>query len=276
MHDRGNNMPTEPNNKGYAPPPMTARVSPAAPEVRTAAVIANISAYELPVKPRGVVNQQDVPCCVSCALAAAMEVIHPTWPSLAPLFHYYVTRYENVGADSSGALMLDRAIGTLTNQGICKHDLHPQPYTAMAAEQKPSHEAYLDGVNRRIPRRGGRFFLYRQFTGTSRVAWIRGQLRQNCPIVIGLRLPKGYPDSLGGPKGYNHWANSRSYSWRDPENPEPQAGGHCVVVLGYDDELPGFKIQDSQGKGKFDKGCWWMGYRVADSEVVQEVYSLVT
>lgn len=258
-------MAMEPDNKGYARPPITANVSPAAAAVRAAAILASMSAYQLPVKPRTVAEQKDVPCCVSCALGAGMEVVHPAWPPLAPLFHYYVTRYDNDGADSSGFLILDRAIGTLTNQGICRRDLHPVPYTLEAAAQKPSQDAYSDGANRRILRRGGPFFLYRQFAGTSRVAWIRDQLRQNCPVVIGLRLPMEYPDSF----------RKRNFEWQDPEDPRPQFGGHCVAILGYDDTLPALRIQDSQGAGKFDGGRWWMGYRVADSQVVEEVYSLV-
>ena len=255
----------EPADRGYAPPSVTAGVSPAATDARLASILANISAYHIQVKPRAVVDQQDVPCCVSCALGAAMEVIHPEWPPLAPLFHYYVARYDNGGANSGGSLTLDRAIGALTSPGICSYDLHPLPYTIGATAQEPSPEAYTDAITRRITRRNGRFFLYRSFTGTSRVAWIRDQLRQNCPVVIGFRLPTGYPDSF----------LDRRFNWQDPEDPRPETGGHCVVMLGYDDTLPALRIQDSQGTGRFERGFWWMGYRVADSQVVEEVYSLV-
>ncbi len=251
-------------NKGYSPPPIVATISPAAPLARVAAVLANISFYILPVRPRAVLDQRDVPCCVSCALGAAMEVVHPAWPPLAPLFHYYVTRYDNGDYNSDGFLNLGDAIGTLTNQGICKHDLHPQPYTLDAAAQRPSQVAYTDAIGRRILRRGYHF-QYRQPWGTSRVDWIRQQLRQNCPVVVGLRLPTGYPDSFLNQK----------FEWQDPETSNPQSSGHCVLVLGYDDTLPALKVQDSQGPGKFEAGCWWMGYRVADSQVVQEVYSLI-
>jgi hypothetical protein len=193
-----------------------------------------------------------------------MEVVHPEWPRLAPLFHYYVTRYDNGRADSTGSVTLADAIVTLTNQGVCRHDLHPLPYTLNAAERKPSESAYGDVLDRRILRRGY-FFLYRQFTGTSRAAWIREQLRQNCPVVVGLRRPEGYPDKF----------LDRKFEWQDPENPAPQQGGHCVLILGYDDTRTALRIQDSQGAARFDGGRWWMGYRVADSIVVEEAYSLI-
>jgi C1A family cysteine protease len=99
------------------------------------------------------------------------------------------------------------------------------------------------------------------------VAWIRDQLRQNCPVVIGLHAPEPtyYPDKFPDKKN----------EWQDPENPKPSSNGHCIVALGYDDTRLALKIQDSHGSRRFDLGCWWMGYRVADSQVVREVYSLV-
>jgi hypothetical protein len=258
-------MPSEPKDLGYAPPSMATSVSPAAANVRAAAIMSNLSAYQLPNKPRAVVDQQNVPCCVSCALAAAMEVAHPTWPLLAPLFHYFVTRYDNLGADSNGFLTLESAVGTLTNQGICRYDIHPMPYTEDASKKKPAHTAYTDGLLHRIARRGY-FFLYRRCTATSPVAWIRDQLRQNCPVVIGLNVPAEYPDKF--PK-------EKKFEWQDPENPKPSPIGHCVVALGYDDFRQVLLIQDSKGSHKFNRGCWWMGYRVVDSQVVKDVYSFV-
>jgi hypothetical protein len=51
--------------------------------------------------------------------------------------------------------------------------------------------------------------------------------------------------------------------------------GHCVLAFGYDDSRQVLHIQDSQGEDAFDGGRWWMGYRVVDSTVVQEVYRLI-
>jgi hypothetical protein len=257
-------MPPESHMMGYLPPLMTASLSPAAANARGAAINANYSSYHIPVKPHSVVNQGKLPCCVSCAISVAMEVIHPEWPSLAPLFHYYVTRYDNGGADPDGFLVLDSAIATLTDQGICRLNLHPLPYTIDAAAKKPSPEAYADGLNRRLLRKGF-FFQYEQCLETSRVAWIRERLRKNFPVVVGLRLPNSYPDKF----------LDNTFSWQDPEPSRFSPGsGHCVVVLGYDDLRYALRIQDSLGKGRFDGGCWWLGYRVVDSSMVQEVYSL--
>jgi hypothetical protein len=34
------------------------------------------------------------------------------------------------------------------------------------------------------------------------------------------------------------------------------------------------KIVDSRGRSSFDKGMWWMGYRVLDSHFVFQAYAL--
>jgi hypothetical protein len=253
-------MPSEPKDLGYAPPSMTATVSPAASYARAAAITANPSAYMLPVKPRTVLDQREVQCCVSCALGIAMELANPSRPQLAPLFHYYVTRHGG-GADSGGLLRLNSAIRTLISKGICRYTLHPMPYTPVEAEKPPSPEAYEDGHKHRILPQDG----YRKCLSTSRVAWIRDMLlRKSSPVVLGLRLPRGYPDSFLNPK----------FEWRDPEDSELSSSRHCVLVLGYDDIRQALRIQDSRGNGRFEHGCWWMGYRVIDSQVVEEAICL--
>src|ERR1035441_9935000 len=98
---------------GLALAPLTATVSPAAPIVLSAAVAANPKSYEIATRPRCVIDQGSLLCCVSCALASAMEATNPYWPAMAPLFHYYVTRFENAGADTDGSLHLDSGLATL-------------------------------------------------------------------------------------------------------------------------------------------------------------------
>jgi hypothetical protein len=193
-----------------------------------------------------------------------MEILNPNWPSLAPLFHYYVTRYEDGGANSEGFLYLDNSLTTLTTKGICKQDLHPQPYTSAGAAAKPSPDAYSDAANRALGRRG-HHFRYVPASGPSNVAWMREQLGQDRPVVIGIQLPVTYPSSFLNAK----------FEWLDPDNSARSISGHCVLGIGYSDARQAIHIQDCHGSGRFDQGCWWMGYRVADSSMVQGAYSLI-
>lgn len=248
---------------GYSIPDTSPTVSSAASAVRSAAVLANTASYALPVCARRVVDQKDLECCVSCALGAGMEIINASWPALSPLFHYYVTRYELSGADQDGFLYLQNALQSLATVGICSNALHNMPFTSPGAQTKPASAAYDDAKGRALARRGVRN-RYASCSSTSVVAWARDQLRRNCPVVIGLRLPMGYPSTF---------LNSR-FEWVDP-NLQASDSGHCVIVIGFSDVRQALRIQDSRGSKMFDGGQWWMGYQVADSAVVREAYCLL-
>lgn len=253
-----------PASPGLALRAIAPNVSPAAGAVRVADVSANVGTYEIARRPKSLVDQLNLPCCVSCSLSAAMETLDASWPALAAMFHYHVTRFDNRGADSSGFLYLEDGLATLTNNGVCRQDLHIAAFTDQGAEQAPSATAYSDGATRALGRRMLRP-RYQKTDQASRVAWAREQLRQDRPVVIGLRLPSTYMDGF----------LDATYAWTDPNKFALSGTGHCVLAFGYDDAKQAVHIQDSKGKNKFDQGCWWMGYRVMDSFVVQDAYCLL-
>jgi hypothetical protein len=247
-------------NQGYAPPPATPSVPAVAPLIRVAAVSSSVSSYELPVKSRSVIDQNNLPCCVSSALGAATEIMNPNWPAVAPLFHYYVARYNDGQADDRGFLYLSGGLQTLTIRGICRLDLHNEPYTAPGAASPPTGDAYTDARVRAAALR----LRCMQASGASKSAWTREQLSLNRPVVLGIRLPMGYPGNFLNPNF--EWLNTRKAA----------IGNHCVLAIGYNDARQAIHIQDSRGPGSFDKGCWWMGYLVVDSGFVLDAYSLLS
>lgn len=256
-------MSVEPTSPGYALPEVTASLSPAAPLARAATLRNNVSSHELR-KSRVIIDQGKLPSCVSSALAAALEVLNAGWPRLAPLFHYYVTRHERSGANSKGFLYLKNSLTTLDKVGICKHELHQVPFDEAGSRSKPTAAAYADALTRAFDDRDF-FKRFRGPGGPSRAVWMREQLRQDRPVIVGFQLPAGYDSRT--------FLNPR-FEWLNPH--VPLAGiGHCVLVRGYDDLRQAFHIQDCHGAGEFEQGCWWMGYRVADSNIVQEVYCLI-
>jgi hypothetical protein len=100
--------------RGFVLSPLSARSPAATPVLRALAVSAMLNDFTVLVGPRSFGDQGEVKCCVSCALAGAMEIIHPDWPSLAPLFHYYVTRVVDNEDDGAGGIALDGALTTRT------------------------------------------------------------------------------------------------------------------------------------------------------------------
>jgi hypothetical protein len=249
--------------QGYALPEIAHEPSAAAPMARLAAIGANTGKYELQTKPRVVIDKQGLPCCVSCSLSSALETLYADYPPLSPLFHYYVTRVDNHGADANGFLFLESGLSTLLSNGICTQKLHSVPFQLPDALTKPSSDAYADALGRSLAATGAR---YLPIGGLSNAAAIRTELSQDHPVLIGIQLPVGYPD----PRAF---LNPR-LEWLNPGLPR-SSDGHCVLAIGYDDSRAAFHIQDNRGPNSFEGGCWWMGYRVADSSVVQEAYSLI-
>jgi hypothetical protein len=190
-----------------------------------------------------------------------MEVLNPSWQELAPLFHYYVTRFERFGADSNGALGLDVALQTLANDGICLNELHHPLFEADGMATRPAPPAFVDGQQRRLAR-NGLLPRYRALLGPSRTVQFRDELKQDRPVIVGFTLPGGYPDSF----------LSARTEWTDPTAP-PSEKHHCALIVGFNDARRAFQIHDSQGESAFDQGRWWMGYSIVDSGFVKASYS---
>lgn len=254
-------MTSPPFRTGAAIRAVAAKVDPAARFGLAAGVAAGPRRYEIPALHR-VYDQGALPACVSCALSVAMESLHPSGPELSPVFHYHVTRYENDGADSDGALFVERGLATLAKQGICRHELHLQPSTDGGAAAPPSQDARDDGLSRKLQRRG-RLWPWKIVSGVSRAGAIRDELDRDRPVAITFRLPATYPGSF---------LDAR-FEWTDP-SVALALNAHCVLVVGYSDSRAVLRIQDSRGSGSFDGGFWWMGYGIAESSIVLSAHCL--
>lgn len=253
-------MPEELIATGLAKKAMVASVSAAAAYARESEITANPGHHEINVQPTSTPDQGNLPCCVSCSLAAALETLNASNPALSALFHYHVTRYDHGLSDSEGFISIDDGFSTIRANGICRLDLHDPAFTDSGMAITPSSEAYSDGRTRawlRSPH-------YRTPDSLSRAAWARSQILNNLPVVIGFRLPASYPNDF----------LDANLEWADPSRFPDGANLHCVIAVAFDDVRRCLQIQDWRGDSSFDQGRWWMGYTVMDSTVVQDVYSL--
>jgi len=252
-------QPNQPRSTGFAAPHAAPAPSAAAADLRRAAIASMPRALSLGA-PRRVVDQGPVNCCVSCALTSAMELLHPAWPSLAPLFHYFVARFEERGADAKGFLRLQESLVTLLRHGVCDEGKHQRAFTEQDIARGPTSDARSDARQRRP--RFPQFF--RHLSGPSWVNAVRDELRMMRPVVMGIRLPMNYPE---------RFLDARQ-EWTDPASPGLSDTGHCLLVTGFDDTKTALRIHDSQGN-RFDQGSWWMGYRVVDGGAVIQACSIM-
>src|ERR1700732_5276107 len=77
-------------------------IVPVAPAVATSLAVSTAASVDFPPSwslggTRRILDQRDIPCCVSCAIAAAAESANAPWAALSPLFHYFVTRTQVMG-----------------------------------------------------------------------------------------------------------------------------------------------------------------------------------
>ena len=258
-----------------ARPPTFGRAFTGAPvSASPAAALLRASALgrpreELLPHPERVFDQSDVNCCVSCAIASAMEILNPEWPDLAPLFHFWVARFDAIGAaDPHGNLYLDGGLQVATSDGVCRYrdhsaEEHGAAFTHSGAQVQPRLSAYTDARQRRLPRLGP-YPGYRKITGGSRYNQIKGLIDGGQPALLGLILPRAYPKDFLDSSG----------RWLDPEVPGDNVYRHCVLATGYNDAKSALRVLDSRGPDEFDHGSWWIGPRVVDSSAVEEVFAL--
>lgn len=211
--------------------------------------------------PRRVLDQGEVPCCVSCAIAAAGESANPGWAALAPLFHYFVTRTEVMRVSSSQAVDLELidAAASMERFGICLDNLHHPPMNLDGMAVEPVPAARADASRRSLP-------PLSVFPPVSRIELLSDQCRElewkralltGKPIVAGIDLPANYSRSM-----------SRASAQSGRLGPS-----HAVLIIGYRDSERAFIVHDSRGPRWFLGGQWWMPYSFAESGFVFQAYS---
>jgi hypothetical protein len=240
---------------------------PIAPAVSNSTSVATAVAVVLPPScllpgPRRVLDQREVPCCTSCAIAAAAESANVSWTTLSPLFHYFVARVDVAHGSPSqmSNLTLEDAMRAIAEVGICLEAFHGVTMDAPGVCVRPSDDARRDALARRLPPVSVFPPIPRIEpigNGNRTLDWKRALLTGK-PIVAGIDLPDGYDRTMtrasttGGRLG----------------------ASHAVAILGYRDSEQAFVVHDSRGPDWFLGGQWWMPYSFAESGFVDRAFSL--
>jgi len=241
-------------------------IVPVAPAVATSLAVSSAASTGFPLSwslrgPRRIIDQGSIPCCVSCAIAAAAESANADWETLSPLFHYFVTRTQVMRASpqQTANVSLEDAKSAMEDIGICLNRLHEKKMDPQGIAEAPSPAAQSDGLTRRLPRTS-------TFPPAHRIVLLGDQNREQewkmalltgKPILAGIDLPANYDKPM-----------RRATTELGRLGPS-----HAVVILGYNDSEHAFIVQDSRGKDWFIGGQWWMPYSFAQSGFVYQAYS---
>ena len=202
-------------------------------------------------------SSRDVPCCVSCSIVTAMEVLDAQKSPetrLSVLFHYYAARQR---ADRLTDLEMREGLRTAVNVGVCDLDLH-LPASADAeltredAKAKPAVDAYNDASQRRILGLDNatlRMRYHRIIDSRDPGPW-KAAITAGFPIVLVFPITQGYLEIVPSGNDIHGPVTGR------PINPSY----HAVCAFGFDKQ-GGLHVRDSRDQ-LGTVGNWWLPWPV--------------
>ena len=232
-----------PNGRGYG-------WRPALPDIRHPLYQARVEEAALPTKVDlrplcpPIYDQGQLGSCTGNGWAAAVEFLFKKQglADFAPsrLFIYYNERaLQNDTADDTGAAISEGAT-VVTKQGCPPESDWPYDITKFA--EKPPQQAYDDGLKHLV--------LQVQQVAQD-LASMKEVVAQGLPIVIGFSVYESFESQ----------AVAQSGIVTMPAHHEKKVGGHCVVIVGYDDSQKMFIMRNSWGTGWGLQGYFMMPYQ---------------
>lgn len=200
-----------------------------------------------------VYDQGELGSCTANGLLAAVDYIRKlqglsyVYPSR--LFLYYNERDIEGTVDEDAGARIQDGVKSLMRQGVC-HETTWQ-YNVAKFKVKPPAKAYQEAMEHQA-------LEYAKIPDSGNLLIIRQTLANHFPIVFGFMVYESFETE----------AVARSGICPMPKPREQCLGGHCVVMVGYDDNFSnpdGSKgaalVRNSWGPQWGLKGYFWMPYK---------------
>ncbi len=180
---------------------------------------------------------------------------------LAPshLFQYYVTRSLEGTVDSDAGASVRDAVKAIAQFGAARNALWP--YNVAKYSAKPPAKAYSDAVTHQLLK-----YLRVTHSGSAGVQALRTCLAAGYPIVFGSTLYESFENP--GPTAANHYVVPL------PHGSEQILGGHCQLIVGYDQNLKAFKVRNSWGPSWALGGYEFFPYQYLDSGLASDFWTM--
>jgi C1A family cysteine protease len=221
-------------------------------------------------------DQGDYGSCVGHGVASTaetmfMRVQEPV--NLSPMYAYYNGRrraQELWGEPiTDGGTYTRAALSAAGKWGLARETAWP--YQTSPVNQQPSEAAYADGATRLVTR-----YETCGATGRDMIADIKVAVASGYPVVFGVPLVSAFY-RVKGPLSTHHaqYPSDGSDLMKDPN----YVGNHCMHIIGYDDGLQAFIVENSWGPGWADGGFVALSYEhiranAFDCYVMREVDGL--
>ncbi len=157
--------------------------------------------------------------------------------------------YNQIGLGGCQGAYINKAMDVLTHQGVLPFKLFP--YNQSSCDQLPSQQQVasagqykMKGYNR-LTVSGDDYKSY--------INAIKQHIAAGAPVVIGMFVTRSFTEGMMGRK---LWRPARE------DYNGPNLGGHCMCLIGYDDNLEGgaFQIMNSWGPEWGENGKGWIKY----------------
>jgi len=157
------------------------------------------------------------------------------------LFVYWNARNEDGSTNEDAGTYIRSGFKAMNKHGLCHEKLHPYDDALSSVIKKPSKDAYEDGLKN----------VTVQYAAVNQNEYdIKATLVSGAAVVFGFTVYNSF---------FGSWSNSTGIMPLPKKN-EGIAGGHCVIIVGYDDAKKCFKCQNSWGNNWGIGGYFWMPY----------------
>lgn len=217
----------------------------------------------LPVPPAGsesllvdkavvsILDQGAAPFCVSHGTTQAVRTRQVLGGAVSPplgsrLWVMYLAHaIENDVEGFDGAIVAD-AFEAIQKLGLPPEDVWPYSDSADGPfKTKPPAEVFRAAYDAIAPWRATRILS----EGDQRIDDIRTALAAGLPVVFGTQVTEALCGGVTGPD-----------FTVDVPTIEPLAGGHCMMLSGFEDANRRARVINSWGPGVLDQGRFWLTY----------------
>jgi len=212
------------------------------PTIATPPSVIDLRAYCSPVDDQGQLGS-----CTGNAIAGCIEYMDRRYNNkqtqVSRMFIYYYERLiEGTVNYDSGAYIRDGIKATYT-YGAPLESLWP--YTISKFKTPPTSTAVQDAARRKVT-------LYESIANGN-VSACQTALASGFPVVIGFDVYSSFESQSVANTGMMPYPNTRT---------EQLLGGHCVLLVGYNNNTQRFIVRNSWGTSWGDRGYFYMPYQV--------------
>jgi len=208
-----------------------------------------------------IVDQGQLGSCTANGAAGVLEYDmllqqeQDTTPSR--LFIYYNTRDIEGTVDSDSGASIRDTIKSVTQFGACSES--EWPYDISTFTNKPSEQCYTDALLHKA---------VKYMSVTHSLVHVKSALAEGFPVIFGFTCFESLESQEVDDTGDIPY----------PKHGEQEIGGHCVLLVGYDDNVQKFLMRNSWGTSWGKQGYGTMPYKYikgkysSDFWIVETVY----